>query len=69
MNLNKGCIEIFLLFVCELYILPMNLNKGCIEICSVSSWTRIIIMMNLNKGCIEMLNKTYLEYRFDLDEP
>ena len=47
----------------------MNLNKGCIEIYHQKLDFYWILSMNLNKGCIEMLNKTYLEYRFDLDEP
>ena len=32
MNLNKGCIEIWLLPGCRLKRSKMNLNKGCIEI-------------------------------------
>ena len=31
MNLNKGCIEIYLGKRIELYKSKMNLNKGCIE--------------------------------------
>ena len=32
MNLNKGCIEIYLAFEFHRMIHLMNLNKGCIEI-------------------------------------
>ena len=37
MNLNKGCIEIAVGQVYDLFCTEMNLNKGCIEIEFVSA--------------------------------
>ena len=54
MNLNKGCIEIFLLAFYGMDNRWMNLNKGCIEMVEIFLKTTNQLKMNLNKGCIEI---------------